>query len=222
MPRSAVIWPSDADTLKRFMTMTMPAAMASTPINAEPPRAPLRAAPLSETPTSPPTLLLRPACRLLPAPGPCAARHRTGSGRIRPRAPKTKRPEARCFWPVRFLAPRVGFEPTTLRLTAGCSAVELPRNEPWRFLSRSRASEDYTGTQPLRKTEFSQIRLPSNSAADSVPARLDATGPCCRRSMQIRRRTCTAPCWTRFSLRGISPVESLIPTGLPPKTLGLE
>src|SRR5258705_9412420 len=27
------------------------------------------------------------------------------------------------------LAPRVGFEPTTLRLTAGCSAVELPRND---------------------------------------------------------------------------------------------
>src|SRR5438093_4834500 len=27
------------------------------------------------------------------------------------------------------MAPRVGFEPTTLRLTAGCSAVELPRNE---------------------------------------------------------------------------------------------
>ena len=35
------------------------------------------------------------------------------------------------------MAPRVGFEPTTLRLTAGCSAVELPRNFgallfPWR------------------------------------------------------------------------------------------
>ena len=28
----------------------------------------------------------------------------------------------------KILAPRVGFEPTTLRLTAGCSAVELPRN----------------------------------------------------------------------------------------------
>ncbi len=29
----------------------------------------------------------------------------------------------------RFLmAPRVGLEPTTLRLTAGCSAIELPRN----------------------------------------------------------------------------------------------
>ena len=26
------------------------------------------------------------------------------------------------------LAPQVGFEPTTLRLTAGCSAVELLRN----------------------------------------------------------------------------------------------
>jgi hypothetical protein len=29
---------------------------------------------------------------------------------------------------VGFLAPRVGFEPTTLRLTAGCSTIELPRN----------------------------------------------------------------------------------------------
>ncbi len=26
-----------------------------------------------------------------------------------------------------FLAPRVGFEPTTLRLTAGCSTAELTR-----------------------------------------------------------------------------------------------
>ncbi|CEO87588.1 hypothetical protein SSCH_1130016 [Syntrophaceticus schinkii] len=26
------------------------------------------------------------------------------------------------------LAPRAGFEPATLRLTAGCSTVELPRN----------------------------------------------------------------------------------------------
>src|SRR5258706_4110367 len=30
-----------------------------------------------------------------------------------------------------MLAPRVGFEPTTLRLTAGCSAVELPRKVVW-------------------------------------------------------------------------------------------
>lgn len=37
--------------------------------------------------------------------------------------------KARSFrsWPG-ILAPRVGFEPTTLRLTAECSAVELPRN----------------------------------------------------------------------------------------------
>ena len=32
---------------------------------------------------------------------------------------------------VIFLAPRVGFEPTTLRLTAGCSAAELSRNIMW-------------------------------------------------------------------------------------------
>ena len=29
---------------------------------------------------------------------------------------------------VKFLAPRVGFEPTTLRLTAECSTIELPRS----------------------------------------------------------------------------------------------
>ena len=28
----------------------------------------------------------------------------------------------------KVLAPRVGLEPTTYRLTAGCSAIELPRN----------------------------------------------------------------------------------------------
>ena len=40
--------------------------------------------------------------------------------------PKKKR--ARRSGLEKILAPRVGFEPTTLRLTAGCSAVELPRN----------------------------------------------------------------------------------------------
>jgi hypothetical protein len=29
---------------------------------------------------------------------------------------------------LKLLAPRVGFEPTTSRLTAGCSTAELPRN----------------------------------------------------------------------------------------------
>ena len=36
--------------------------------------------------------------------------------------------KARMKRALEILAPRVGFEPTTLRLTAGCSAVELPRN----------------------------------------------------------------------------------------------
>ena len=35
-----------------------------------------------------------------------------------------------------FLAPRVGFEPTTLRLTAGCSTAELTRNKIRKFSSQ--------------------------------------------------------------------------------------
>lgn len=37
-----------------------------------------------------------------------------------------KNPE--CSRDLSFSAPRVGLEPTTLRLTAACSAIELPRN----------------------------------------------------------------------------------------------
>ena len=37
--------------------------------------------------------------------------------------------ELACASPKFWMAPRVGFEPTTYRLTAECSAVELPRNE---------------------------------------------------------------------------------------------
>ena len=46
-------------------------------------------------------------------------RKRTRFEHLRPRRVRTIK-----------MAPRVGFEPTTLRLTAGCSAVELPRNLP--------------------------------------------------------------------------------------------
>ena len=49
-------------------------------------------------------------------------------------AQNTKRTRFEHLYPPRVrtikMAPRVGFEPTTLRLTAGCSAVELPRNLP--------------------------------------------------------------------------------------------
>src|SRR5262245_34168131 len=37
---------------------------------------------------------------------------------------RTRRPK----FENRILAPRAGLEPATLRLTAGCSAIELPRN----------------------------------------------------------------------------------------------
>ena len=36
---------------------------------------------------------------------------------------------------LKSLAPRVGFEPTTLRLTAECSTIELPRNDLAQALS---------------------------------------------------------------------------------------
>ena len=50
---------------------------------------------------------------------PLAGRHRA----VPRRAPRPSRSRKG----LSKLAPRVGFEPTTLRLTAGCSAVELPR-----------------------------------------------------------------------------------------------
>ena len=42
----------------------------------------------------------------------------------------------------RLLAPRVGFEPTTNRLTADCSTAELSRNNPL---------EAETGIEPISK-----------------------------------------------------------------------
>ena len=41
---------------------------------------------------------------------------------------KNKRPRFRFGSTGSHLAPQVGFEPTTLRLTAGCSTAELLRN----------------------------------------------------------------------------------------------
>src|SRR4051794_38601141 len=55
------------------------------------------------------------------------------AGRDRRRAeprkasPSAKRPDAVAPGLSKKLAPRVGFEPTTSRLTAGCSTTELPR-----------------------------------------------------------------------------------------------
>src|SRR5436190_10519029 len=49
--------------------------------------------------------------------------------RSRPSAYTEKPPRRRASRGLSKLAPRVGFEPTTLRLTAECSTIELPRNE---------------------------------------------------------------------------------------------
>ncbi len=62
-----------------------------------------------------------PARLTLAAPSGCRFVHRE----VRKAAPSQKARDG-----AAFLAPRVGFEPTTLRLTAGRSTVELPRNDP--------------------------------------------------------------------------------------------
>lgn len=43
------------------------------------------------------------------------------------------------------MAPRVGFEPTTNRLTAGCSTTELPRISSLRLAARSGVSIKFDG-----------------------------------------------------------------------------
>ena len=72
--------------------------------------------------------------------------------------------KARSFrsWPG-ILAPRVGFEPTTLRLTAECSAVELPRNKT----ALHRASGYYTEVVHLCKHFF-----PTTSKRFNTPCAL--------------------------------------------------
>ena len=52
------------------------------------------------------------------------------AGLISPKAPSRRNgcEAGRAGNPLKSLAPRVGFEPTTSRLTAGCSTAELPRN----------------------------------------------------------------------------------------------
>ena len=70
----------------------------------------------------------------------------------------------------KILAPRVGFEPTTLRLTAGCSAVELPRNffGALRFLGARKYYRHFDFRRnPLFQNFFQQPI--SGAAVDSQP-----------------------------------------------------
>src|SRR5256885_16352462 len=82
------------------------------------------------------------------------------------------------------LAPRVGFEPTTLRLTAGCSAVELPRNEPARGARRDIRSKQgrriyQAGTgHAKRRLEAPRAPRPPSVAGTCRPS---ATRACRRR-----------------------------------------
>ena len=55
---------------------------------------------------------------------------------------------------LKILAPEVGFEPTTLRLTAGCSTIELLRNKCCRRndkgnYQKPRSSVNIRGAEPF-------------------------------------------------------------------------
>src|SRR5262245_56278561 len=72
------------------------------------------------------------------------------------------------------LAPRAGFEPATLRLTAGCSAVELPRNA-WDRAPHTGPGRALTGAigGVTRSVNSSRLR-PGATGCDQM--RLAATG----------------------------------------------
>ncbi len=77
--------------------------------------------------------------------------------------------------PGNSMAPRVGFEPTTLRLTAGCSAVELPRNV--RLFQCAR--KNYTETFAVGNTRKAQISIfKSASKFNSFVSLRNATRGC--------------------------------------------
>src|SRR5262250_2235696 len=73
---------------------------------------------------------------------PGSSRHR---GPYLPHEPESSR--------FRYLAPEVGLEPTTLRLTAGCSAIELLRNGVLPRTGRAQRTEPELGA-----VNFSPIR----------------------------------------------------------------
>src|SRR5882672_4782998 len=66
------------------------------------------------------------------------------------------------------MAPQVGLEPTTLRLTAGCSTIELLRNS--RSLPTFRWLRDHTETP---RDGQGRIPLPGSISAPATPP-----GPC--------------------------------------------
>src|SRR4026209_2231377 len=63
-----------------------------------------------------------------------------------------------------LLAPRAGLEPATLRLTAGCSAIELPRNMACgRRITR--------GCLTAARSEPSQLLIVAKSRHSTQPSR---------------------------------------------------
>ena len=77
------------------------------------------------------------------------------------------------FWGSqnKIMAPQVGLEPTTLRLTAGCSAIELLRSIAWARKRRYLVVESIVTRLDLHvKIPQSFSLNPRNSARKTPPA----------------------------------------------------
>ena len=82
------------------------------------------------------------------------------------RGRESKKAANRGFFISEILAPQVGLEPTTLRLTAECSAIELLRSKIklWIFNSDGR-EEDRTPDLRIANAALSQLSYrPENEA----------------------------------------------------------
>src|SRR2546430_9314808 len=82
---------------------------------------------------------------------------------------REKSPQLKELRGLSELAPRVGFEPTTLRLTAGCSAVELPRKNP----SGRRGPRTLRGS---RRRSLATARSQGQASRRAVPSRVACVG----------------------------------------------
>jgi hypothetical protein len=112
------------------------------------------------------------------------------------------------------LAPQVGFEPTTLRLTAGCSTIELLRNtrEVHDREFRARAGTGQLSAGVTRTSNSSQSpKISASTRPPPCPGRGACAGgsgrPPARRRCGDRRQSCRRP-GTRIIGRGVGIVPA--------------
>src|SRR4030095_12625309 len=96
------------------------------------------------------------------------------------------------------LAPRAGLEPATLRLTAGCSAIELPRNAEWVRLTRTRRTRNLTivaksrhSTHPTRQNRGMKYGIPLLLLTIGIPLAAQEERPVPKDSARVSIPGCS-------------------------------